>query len=84
MSAIELIGYSGGGVLAALIAARRTDVRRIVTVAANLDLAVWTRTLGVDAMRNSLDPAREADRIEAIPQYHLAGASDEAVPPSVV
>ena len=83
-AAIELIGYSGGGVLAALIAARRTDVRRIVTIAANLDLSVWTRTLGVDSMVNSLDPAAEADRIEAIAQYHLAGASDEAVPPSVV
>jgi pimeloyl-ACP methyl ester carboxylesterase len=81
---IELIGYSGGGVLATLIAARRTDVRRIVTIAANLDLSVWTRSLGVDSMVNSLDPASEADRIEAIAQYHLAGASDEAVPPSVV
>jgi hypothetical protein len=81
---IELIGYSGGGVLAALIAARRTDVARIVTVAANLDVAAWTRSLGVDAMPDSLDPAAEADRIAAIPQYHLAGADDEAVRPSVV
>jgi pimeloyl-ACP methyl ester carboxylesterase len=81
---IELIGYSGGGVLAALIAARRTDVFRIVTVAANLDLAAWTRTLSVDSLRSSLDPAREADRIDGIRQYHLVGASDKAVPPSVV
>ncbi len=83
-SGIELIGYSGGGVLAALVAARRTDVRRIVTVAANLDLAAWTRTLGVDAMENSLDPAREADRLAGTAQYHLAGGSDDIVPPSVV
>ena len=83
-SGIELIGYSGGGVLAALIAARRTDVQRIITVAANLDLAAWTRTLGVDAMKNSLDPAREADRIANLAQYHLVGTSDETVPPSVV
>jgi pimeloyl-ACP methyl ester carboxylesterase len=81
---IELIGYSGGGVLAALIAARRTDVARIVTVAANLDLAAWTRTLGVDPMTASLDPAREAERIGGIRQYHLVGALDKAVPPSVV
>jgi len=81
---VELIGYSGGGVIAALIAGRRTDVVRIVTVAANLDLAAWTKTLGVDAMPASLDPAREIDRIKATPQYHLVGTDDESVPPSVV
>jgi pimeloyl-ACP methyl ester carboxylesterase len=81
---IELIGYSGGGVLAALIAARRTDVVRIVTVAANLDLVAWTRTLGVDPMTASLDPAREAERIGGLRQYHLVGALDKTVPPSVV
>ena len=81
---IELIGYSGGGVLAALIAARRTDVVRIVTVAANLDLAAWTKSLGVDPMKDSLDPASEADRIASIPQYHLVGHEDETVRPSVV
>lgn len=81
---IELIGYSGGGVLAALIAARRSDVRHIITVAANLDLAAWTRTLGVDEMTASLDPAREANKIGTIAQYHLVGAKDETVPPSVV
>ena len=81
---VELIGYSGGGALAALIAARRSDVVRIVTVAANVDLAAWTRVLGVDAMTASLDPAHETERIAAIAQYHLAGEDDESVPPSVV
>lgn len=81
---IELIGYSGGGAAAALIAARRTDVVRLTTVAANLDLAAWTRTLKVDPMPESLDPALEAGRTASIPQYHLAGRDDETVPPQVV
>ena len=83
-SQIELIGYSGGGAAAVLIAARRTDVARLITVAANLDLAAWTRTLDVDPMPASLDPALEADRAANIPQYHLAGGDDETVPPSIV
>ncbi len=81
---IELIGYSGGGAAAALIAARRTAVARLITVAANLDLVLWTRTLNVDAMPGSLDPALEANRAASIPQYHLAGRDDETVPPQVV
>ena len=83
-SQIELIGYSGGGAAAALIAARRTDVVRLITVAANLDLAAWTRALNVDPMPGSLDPALEAGRIARIPQYHLAGRDDETVPTSIV
>lgn len=36
-SALVLVGYSGGGSVAALLAMRRTDVIRLVTVAGNLD-----------------------------------------------
>jgi hypothetical protein len=39
---IVLVGYSGGGAVAALVAARRTDVVRLVTVAGNLDHLAWT------------------------------------------
>ncbi|MBP6700397.1 MAG: hypothetical protein KA135_04085, partial [Halioglobus sp.] len=39
--AVSLIGYSGGGAVAVLVAARREDVRQIITVAGNLDHLEW-------------------------------------------
>lgn len=80
---LVLIGYSGGGALAALLAERRDDVAAIVTVAANLDLAYWTRRDGLAALDGSLDPAATAIRIASLPQIHLAGARDKVVGPDV-
>ncbi|MCK4507345.1 MAG: hypothetical protein KAU27_02315, partial [Desulfuromonadales bacterium] len=39
---LRLIGYSGGGAVAALVAAKRDDVVQLITVAGNLDHARWT------------------------------------------
>jgi len=80
---IELVGYSGGGAAAALVAARRPDVHRLVTVAANLDTDLWTRRLKVTAMKESLNPAEAARSIRHIPQMHLAGSDDDIVPASI-
>jgi esterase/lipase len=38
-SRLRLVGYSGGGVMAMLLAARRDDVAQVVTIAAPLRLA---------------------------------------------
>jgi hypothetical protein len=81
---IELIGYSGGGAAAALLAARRTDIVRLVTIAANLDLGLWARLVHVRPLSGSLDPAAEAAAVAAVPQYHLVGADDEIVTAPVV
>jgi pimeloyl-ACP methyl ester carboxylesterase len=81
---VELIGYSGGGALAALVAARRADVRRLVTVAADLDLAAWARLHEVSPLDGSLDPAAVAPALAATPQLHFAGGADEIVPPAIL
>jgi len=83
-AAIELVGFSGGGVLAALLAARREDVRSLVTVAAPLDLGAWVTHHGLAPLRGSLDPAAEIPALSALPQVHLAGGRDEIVPPALV
>lgn len=80
---LELIGYSGGGVLATLIAAERHDVARLVTVAAPLDLGAWTRLEAVSPLSQSLDPVRFAAALARIPQTHFAGAKDGIVPPAL-
>lgn len=78
---VELVGFSGGGVLAALLAARRQDVTALVTVAAPLDLRAWREHHGLGSLE-AADPARiDAPRLLATPQVHFLGARDEVVPP---
>jgi hypothetical protein len=81
---IELVGYSGGGVLALLVAARRRDVADLITVAAPLDTAAWTRHHGVSPLSDSLDPAAAAPDLATLPQVHFVGADDAVVPVDVV
>jgi pimeloyl-ACP methyl ester carboxylesterase len=83
-TAIELYGYSGGGVIAALLAARVPGVTRLVTVAAPLDVEGWTALHGYTALDGSLDPLREPPLDAAIVQLHVAGAVDTVVPPPLV
>ncbi len=40
---LTLVGYSGGGAIAALVAAQRPDVVLLITVAGNLDHDNWTK-----------------------------------------
>jgi hypothetical protein len=80
---IELIGYSGGGAIAVLVAARRTDVASIRTVAGNLDDEFINRLHHVSAMPQSDNPIDFAGRVASIAQVHFSGADDEVVPPVV-
>lgn len=77
---VRLVGWSGGGTLAALVAARRTDVAGLVTVAAPLDLAAWSAWHEISPLEG-LDPARLPP--PPIPQLHLLGAFDPIVPPAL-
>lgn len=79
-----LVGYSGGGALAILLAARRSDVVQVVTVVADLDLAYWTGRDGLSPLAGSLDPADVASSLGALPQIHFTGGKDEAVGTDVV
>lgn len=81
---VDLVGYSGGGVVAALLAARRDDVNLLVTVASNLDIDAWTRHHGVTPLTGSLNPANFGDVLKKQPQLHFVGTDDEVVPPSVI
>ncbi len=78
---VRLVGWSGGGVMAALVAARRDDVAGLITIAAPLDVAGWTRSRGLSPLKG-LDPA-DLPPIPA-PQVHLTGAFDPLVRPAVV
>lgn len=78
---IRLVGYSGGGAVAALVAARRHDVIRLITVAGNLDIRAWTNYHGVPPLSGSLNPADYWQQLINIPQKLFVGSRDRDVPP---
>lgn len=79
-SRVTLIGYSGGGVLAALLAARRTDVAGLMSVASPIDHAAWTTFHKITPLSESLNPAEFSDRLKGLPQVHFLGTEDGVVP----
>jgi len=82
--AVTLIGHSGGGAMAALVAEHRSDVACLSSVAAPLDIAAWTQAIKVSPLRTSLNPFDGAARLQGVPQVHFTGARDDVVPPESI
>jgi len=80
---LRLRGYSGGGALAALVAAQRSDVDDIATIAANLDTDAWTSLHRVTPLILSRNPADAAAKAAGIPQTHYMGSNDTVTPPEL-
>lgn len=80
---LALIGYSGGGVLAMLLAERLETTVAVVTVAANLDVAAWVEHHGYTPLAGSLDPALRSPLPASIRQWHLVAGRDSTVPARV-
>lgn len=76
---LVLVGYSGGAAVAALVAARRTDVRLFVSVAGNLDHVSWARLHRLQPLRKSLNPVDETAGLAHLPQLLFAGGKDTNV-----
>lgn len=83
-SSIVLVGYSGGGTIAALVAARRDDVALLVTIAANLDIDAWARDLHLSPLGESLNPVDYSEKLSGIDQLHFSGSRDQQVPTAVL
>lgn len=78
----ELIGYSGGGAVALLLAAQREDIAQIQTIAGNLSPAAWVEQHKLTPLSGSLEPTAYASSLAVIPQRHFYGAKDKNIPPS--
>lgn len=83
-NSLTLVGYSGGGTVAALIAARHNDVSTLVTIASNLDHKFWTDYHGISPLVNSLNAIDFEEELSTINQVHFIGEKDKIVPQSVV
>jgi len=77
---LRLVGYSGGGTLAALLAASRDDVEGFMSVGGNLDVAAWVAHHDLTPLSGSLDPADMAAFLKDVPQTHLSGSKDRVAP----
>jgi pimeloyl-ACP methyl ester carboxylesterase len=80
---LHLVGYSGGGGIAVLLAERRGDVLSLVTVAGLLDTEWWVNTRGYRPLTGSLNPADRLEPILNLPQLHFFGTEDRVIPPEM-
>lgn len=82
--ALLLVGYSGGGTLAVLLAARQALPTTVITVAANLDTRAWTRHHRHLPLTGSLNPAVDISPESGFRQIHFIGEQDSVVPPATL
>ncbi len=81
---IVLIGHSGGGTLAMLLAQQMSQVSAVVTVAANLDVAAWAKLHDYSPLTGSLSPASQPRLRSDITQLHVVGEDDRNVPVDLI
>lgn len=79
-----LLGYSGGGAMAMLLAAQLDKVTRLITIAGNLDTDAWTEHHSYTPLYSSFNPATLPPLRKSVKQWHLLGARDRVIPPSLV
>jgi len=77
---IDLVGYSGGGVVAMLVAAKRDDVQRVITLASNIDHETWSEWHGISKLSGSLSPMGFLKDLKTVKQLHIWGGKDKIVP----
>ncbi len=81
---LVLVGFSGGGTIVALLAARRHDVSKLITVAGNLDHQAWTEHHRISPLIGSLNPADAVKELSLVDQLHFVGAQDTVIPPALI
>jgi dienelactone hydrolase len=80
---VVLIGYSGGGTLAWLIASHVPQTSAVITIAANLDTDAWTTLHGYSPLTGSLNPALQPPLPPRVREIHFVGGRDANVPRAV-
>ena len=76
---LVIIGHSGGGALAALLAEKVSKVVMIVTMAGNMDTFAWSIHHNYQPLKESLNPADRPPLPNHILQIHYAGADDTVI-----
>lgn len=78
---VILIGYSGGAQVAGLVAVTKDlNVKKLVTIAGNLDHRTWTASKNFVPLSDSLSLTDYKIQYLKIPQTHYVGARDTVIP----
>lgn len=83
---VILIGFSGGAQVAGLIASAKPglNVKKIITIAGNLDHLAWTQYHNLPPLNESMNLESYRKQFAQIPQIHYVGSDDEVMPPALV
>ena len=83
---VILIGFSGGAQVAGLIASAKPglNVKKIITIAGNLDHLAWTQYHNLQPLNESMNLESYRKQFAQIPQIHYVGSDDEVMPPVLV
>lgn len=79
----ELVGHSGGGAVALVLAGMRTDVSQVQTIAGNVDPIFWTKLQNLTPLTTPATPLQYKNQLRNIPQRLFIGLNDTIVPPAV-
>lgn len=83
---VILIGFSGGAQVAGLIVTAKTgvNVKKIITIAGNLDHLAWTQYHNLPPLNESMNLENYRKQFAKIPQIHYVGNDDKVMPPVLV
>lgn len=83
---VILIGFSGGAQIAGLVATAKPglNVKKIITIAGNLDHLSWTQYHNLPPLNESMDLESYRKQFAEIPQIHYVGSDDKVIPPVLV
>jgi hypothetical protein len=77
-----IIGHSGGGTIATLLACKPSITPSLITLAANLDIQRWAEIHAWSALTGSQNPAHLPSSCKNSNAYHFYGNADKNVPAS--
>lgn len=83
---VILIGFSGGAQIAGLVATAKLglNVKKIITIAGNLDHLSWTQYHNLPALNESMNLESYYEQFAGVPQIHYVGSDDKVMPPVLV
>ena len=81
---VVLIGHSGGGTIAMLMAEHLPQTKGIITIAGNLDTEKWVNFHNYSPLYLSQNPSTRQPLSQKIYQLHLVGEYDQNILPEMI
>ncbi len=80
---VTLIGFSGGGQIVGLLSVLYPElpIKKVITIAGNLDHKSWTEERNFLPLSDSLFLGDYKEDFLQIPQHHYVGSKDTVIPP---